>query len=90
MKKNAIRCPHCGREYLPGEIYVPNAFVGQPTSIIKHPKQGTVLAYVGEDMDTVETYTCDNCNTTFKVDAVVTFKVEEVKDLFDTNDYVSE
>ena len=44
MKKTAIRCPNCGCEYLPGEIYLPNYFVGQPTDIIKN-NEGEVLGY---------------------------------------------
>lgn len=90
MKKNSIKCPHCGREYLPGEIFMPKSFLGQPRNVIKHPTEGSVLAYDGDDMDTKETYICDSCNTKFSVDAIVTFKVEEVKDLFDEDDYVSE
>lgn len=90
MKKNAIRCPKCGREYLPGEIFLPNSFLGQPKQIIKHPTEGTILAFDGEDMDTKETFQCENCGTKFNVDAVVTFKVGEVKNSSDDDEYVSE
>lgn len=28
-----IKCPSCGWQYLPGELYVSNAFLGQPKKI---------------------------------------------------------
>ena len=49
MKKNSIKCPHCGREYLPGEIFMPKSFLGQPKNVIKHPTEGSVLAYDGDN-----------------------------------------
>lgn len=89
MKKSLIiRCPKCGREYLPGEIFIPNSFLGQPTNVVKG-FDGAILAYDGEEMDLSEEYICDNCNTKFSVKAIVTFKTEEVKDIFDDEEYVS-
>ena len=35
-KDIVITCPHCGREYLPAEIYVPDAFFGKPSDIEKN------------------------------------------------------
>lgn len=84
-KKTTIRCPHCNTEYLPGEIYYPNAFVGQPTHIIKDP-DGNVLGFDGDDMQTEEVFTCEKCGKQFKVDASVTFKTEPVHDIFDDGD----
>lgn len=86
MKKTTIRCPHCGREYLPGEIYLPKNFVGQPTDIIRG-FNGDILTYSGDDMDTKETYICDECNTKFTIDAVVTFKVEKVDEVNFDDDF---
>lgn len=80
-KKTAIRCPHCGTEYLPGEIYLPDSFTGQPTQIIKDEK-GEVLGFEGNDMNTTEIYTCDVCGQPFKVEAIVTFKTEKIIDDF--------
>ncbi len=84
-KKTTIRCPHCNTEYLPGEIYFPNDFVGQPTHIVKD-ENGNVLGYDGEDMQTSEFFVCDHCGKKFKVDASVTFRTEPVKDVFDDGD----
>lgn len=89
MKKPIIKCPHCGTEYLAGEIYLPKSFVGQPTDIIK-TGEGVILTHDGTDMDLKEEYTCDACNKKFVVVAAVTFKTEAVKDIFDDEEYVSE
>lgn len=34
-KYQVIRCPQCGAEYLPGEIYLPKYFLGQPKNVSK-------------------------------------------------------
>ena len=83
MKKTAIRCPNCGCEYLPGAIYLPNSFVGQPTNIVKSNVNGEVLGYDGDDMDLAEEYICDKCGKTFAIEATITFKTILKKDLFD-------
>lgn len=84
-KKTTIRCPECGTEYLPGEIYFPEDFLGKPKNIIKD-ENGDVLGFDGEDMNTVETYTCDHCGKTFTVDASITFRTNLVKDIFEDDD----
>lgn len=86
-KKTTIRCPKCGREYLPGEIYYPEDFLGQPKNIIKD-EDGNVLGFEGSDMNTVEEYVCDVCGAKFTVDASITFRTAEVVDDFD-DEYVS-
>lgn len=83
-KKSTIKCPHCGREYLAAEIYYPKSFFGNPSNIIKD-ETGTILGYNGSDLDTYETFQCDQCNKLFSVDAVVTFKTAPVVDLFDSD-----
>jgi len=88
MKRTIIKCPHCGAEYLAGEIFLPNSFVGQPTNIIKG-RDNNILSYEGSDMDLEEQYQCDFCNTKFKVKATITFKTDEYKDIFDDEEYVS-
>ena len=45
--------------------------------------------YEGTDMDLKEEYICDKCNTPLTIKAVVSFKVEQAKDFFDDDSYVS-
>ena len=74
-KFEIIQCPKCGREYLPAEIFVPQAFFGTPFDIVRDV-YGKILDYDGTSVDTVETYTCDKCNTLFQVRAKMTFLVD--------------
>ena len=82
-----VKCPKCGREYLPTEIYLPNVFFGQPKNIVRDLDNKIIL--VDDNMNLVEEYICDDCNTKFKVTANVSFKTDIVKDDFE-NEYVSE
>ena len=82
-----IRCPRCKYEYLPAEIYLPTYFLGKPTGIIKN--NNMIESFTGNSMDTTETYTCDNCGSTFKVFAKVTFTTEEKTRLNFDEDYSS-
>ena len=69
---NFVKCPHCGYQYVPGEIFNPKHFLGQPRDIVRN-SIGEILGYEGTVMDTIETYICDNCNTEFTVTAKVSF-----------------
>lgn len=84
---NIIRCPSCGMEYLPAEIFVPDAFFGKP-DIIKRDTQGSISEYAGKGMDVEEHYTCDKCNTTFNIKAEVTFNSYVVEESSCIEDYV--
>ena len=65
-KITVVKCPNCGYEYLPVELYLPNAFFGRPTNI-KRDAKGVITDFSGTGMDTRESYRCDNCDTLFKV-----------------------
>lgn len=80
MKKvyTVIKCPNCGAEYLPAEIYSPNYFLGKPSNIAKH--NGKIVSFYGETMDLKETYTCDDCDTKFTVRASVLFNTSIEED----------
>lgn len=78
-KMNTIKCPHCGARYLPGEIYLPKNFLGQPTKVYRDEK-GNILGNDGSDMDLSEAYICDYCNKKFYVEAAVVFKTGATKE----------
>ena len=59
-----IKCPCCGWQYMPAELYVPDAFIGTPSKISRD-YLGHILYFDGETMCTDETYTCDNCGMKF-------------------------
>lgn len=85
-KKTTIRCPHCNTEYLPAEIYFPDDFLGKPYNIIKD-EDGNILGFNGNDMQTVEVFTCDRCGKIFTVDASITFRTTATVDVFDEDDF---
>lgn len=73
-KKDAIiTCPHCGREYLPAEIYFPKQFFGTPEDIDRDAA-GKIEVYGGNPMNLTEEYVCDECGKEFKVSAQISFK----------------
>ena len=61
-----IKCPYCTAEYFPSEIFIPKSFLGTACHIDNN-------SYFGKDMDLSESYTCDNCNNIFIVEAEVKF-----------------
>lgn len=74
-----IRCPNCRCEYLPGEIFDPKHFLGQPKNIVRN-SVGEILGCEGIEQDTTETFTCVKCNTDFKVTAKINFVLENEED----------
>lgn len=72
---NFIVCPHCGFQYLAGEIYDPKHFLGQPKDIVRN-NIGEILGYEGIISDLEETYICENCNKELKIKAKVSFVVD--------------
>ena len=79
-KTALIRCPFCGAEYLPGEIYMPGALIGQPDDVVKDYAGKIIYEdYFTEtrEPDMTEHYICDYCNKPFVVEATVTYKAKE-------------
>lgn len=80
-----IKCPNCGVEYLPGEIYIPNNLVGQPKDI-ERTIDGKIDVYSGIPQNLTETFECDHCGKPLKVTASLSFstEIDEEKD-FDSD-----
>lgn len=76
-KTPIIRCPHCGAEYLPGEIYMPGSLIGQPDDIVKDAVGKIIYEdYTTEacEPDMIEHYICDYCEKPFIVEATIIYK----------------
>jgi hypothetical protein len=76
-KSPVIKCPFCGAEYLPGEIYMPGSLIGQPDEVVKD-YAGKII-YEDYYTDTrepnmIESYICDCCDKPFIVEATITYK----------------
>lgn len=75
-KTPIIKCPHCGAQYLPGEIYMPGALIGQPNELVKD-SLGKILYEdypEGGEPTMIEHFTCEYCDKPFVIESTVTYK----------------
>lgn len=89
MKKEPlIKCPYCGYEYMPGEIFIPKYLVGQAKDI-ERDENGKIIYTYPEEFDNKESFDCIKCNKTFEIEAFIEYKVKSSEMNFD-EDYTSE
>ena len=88
MKNQKIICPFCGTEYLPGEIFLPKLFLGQPTNV-ERDIHGKIIWQEGVDQNLQETFCCVNCNKDFSIKADINFTVGIPKINAINSDYIS-
>ena len=74
-----ITCPYCGAQYLPGEIYMPEALLGRPIDVVRD-SLGKIICVDYQEVDTMpnatETFTCEYCEQPFDVEACyISYKV---------------
>ena len=84
-KLSIIKCPHCGWEYLPGEIYLPEELSGRPDNIVRDALGKIIYADYVEDLepDTTEHFVCENCGRSFVIEATTTYKTKPEEEEFD-------
>lgn len=91
-KTPVIKCPHCQAQYLPGEIYMPGALIGQHDDLVKDGFGKILYEDYAEGCapEMIEHFTCEYCDKPFVIEATVTYKsmVEEPEKDFSTQ-YVS-
>ena len=94
QKKNwpTIKCPHCGYEYTPADIFMPGDLIGEPKTVIRDALGKIIYLEYDKDSEpmTSEKYFCDNCDKPFIVEPVITYKVKKESEELDfTEKYVS-
>lgn len=74
-----IKCPHCGSEYLPGEIYMPGSLIGQPDEVIRDSLGKIIYEDYYDDRapELEEHFVCEYCEKPFVIEATVTYKTKE-------------
>lgn len=77
-----IKCPHCGCEYAPNEIFYPQEVFGNASNIIRD-ENGKIIFFEGQLLNLKEEYTCDHCNKTFIAEIEMTFKTTKPEIDFD-------
>jgi hypothetical protein len=83
--KNFIKCPYCGYEYVPSEIYYPGDLLGHPKNIYRDIDGK--IEKVDKKASLTETYTCDKCDKMFKVSANICFATSKLEELNFDDDY---
>lgn len=81
-----IKCPHCGYEYLPAEIYNPKYFLGNPINIVRNIN-GEILGHEGIEMDQSESFVCENCENIFHVTAKINFYSNDKEESKEFSEY---
>mgnify|MGYP006988847762 CR=1 FL=1 len=70
-----VKCPVCGTNYLPSEIFMPDSFFGKQRDITRNAS-GEIEFYLGDDPDYEEEFVCESCLTKLKIRANLNFNVE--------------
>ena len=95
LKKNwqVIKCPHCGYEYVPSEVFMPGDLLGKPENIIRDALGKILYVEYAEDLDEPnleEHFVCECCDKPFVVSAITSYKTrEEDEELNFQSEYVS-
>lgn len=86
-KQILIKCPKCGREYLPAEIFYPKSLLGNPSNIFRDDA-GHIIYFDGESMNLTESFECENCRCQFDVSGDIKFTsiVDKIHDFSDDED----
>ena len=88
----AIKCPHCGWEYVPCEIFLPGELTGKTDNVIKDALGKIIYEDYEEDQepDQTEHFVCEHCNKSFVIEATTTYKTrKEDEELDFSSPYVS-
>lgn len=83
-----IICPSCGREYLPGEIFIPNYLIGQPKNI-ERDENGSIVWNNGIEPNAKEYYICDKCKRKFEIKATISYETTKLDEWDMSEDFVS-
>ena len=80
-----IRCPHCGMEFVPAEIFMPGDLIGEPDNVIRDALGRIIYQEYDEGNEPAQVghYVCDECGKPFTVEPIIMYKVkkeDEAKD----------
>ena len=88
FKWPVIKCPHCGQEYAPAEIFMPGELIGKPNEIVRDAL-GRIIYHEYEDDNMPgqsEHFVCDACKKPFVVEPVITYRVRKEDETMDFSD----
>lgn len=73
-----IRCPHCGYEYIPCEIFMPGDHIGNTSTVVRDAL-GKILYTEydeGYEPNQAATFCCEGCGHEFIVETTTTYKAK--------------
>lgn len=74
-----IKCPNCGAEYLPEEIFYPNSVFNKNLQVVRD-EEGKIV-FVNEDYFCLEEeFECEQCNCNFIIKSKINFQTDLVKE----------
>ncbi len=88
-KLNVIKCPNCGAEYLPVEMFIPDNFFGRPVHIERN-EQNQIIDTVGYSMKTNTKYICDYCDMPFRISTKLQFSTKAETKLDFDSEYITD
>ena len=74
ITKGLIKCPFCGAEYSPSEIFMPGELIGKADNVIKDPTGRILYTEWAEEPEATERFVCEQCEKTFVVEATISYK----------------
>ena len=75
---STIKCPKCGYEYLPAEIFFPKSLLGNPKDIIRDD-DGSIEFFNGETMNLHEEFECENAINIVRDNLLKRLEIEKNK-----------
>lgn len=74
--RKVIKCPHCGWEYEPGEIYLPDVLLGYPINVIRDALGHIIYTEYKpyKEPCSTEEFWCEHCDRPFVIEAEITYK----------------
>jgi len=85
IKWPIIKCPYCGYEYTPADIFYPGELIGVPQQVVRDALGKIIYQEYDDDElpGQVEHYICDECGKAFVVEPVITYKVRKEDEALD-------
>lgn len=74
-----IKCPHCGAEYIPEEIFYPDSVFNKNVKPIRDENNKLILVEE-EYFNLEEEFECYYCGCKFKVTGTTNFKTEQIEE----------
>lgn len=86
--RQVLKCPHCGAEFLPGEIFYPDNVIGYSMNIIRDPLNKIIYEEYKEGREPFaeEEFWCPFCDKPFIAEVELKFSTRPQEEELDFSD----